>query len=185
MEPNTIKAIQSMSTMLGAVGQFRAGNAYEEQGVAIQNAKEFQAQQLRARATSKRASGQAAARIEKKKLDAIQSKLTAKAAMQGGATDPSVVTLAENIEAEGTLRGLTAMFEGEEAARSDEAAAIGASYEGTIAKDAGKQKRDQARAASYVTLLGLAGKQGTLFDKYGEDDWAPAGSGSDQYDYFS
>ena len=82
-----------------------------------------------------------------------------------GAADPTVLKLAGDIAGEGEVRALTALYEGEERARSVESGAAIRRYEGEAAVRAGRARKRSGEFGAYGTLLSGFG---SLADKYGE-----------------
>ena len=159
-------ATKGVGTLLAFQGQRQAAQAAEAGGIATRQAFEFEAQQAEVRAGQERAAAQRRMLDEKRKTALVQSRLTARAAASGaGAADPTVATLAQDIAGEGELRALTALYEGEERARSLESGAAVRRYEGEVAVRAGRARKRSGEFGAYGTLL--AGF-GSLADKYGE-----------------
>lgn len=127
-------------------------------GASEKGAARSQALQLEQNAGQDRASAQRAAIEQRRNARYMQSRVQALSAASGaGATDPTVVNLQDNIDAAGEYGALTAMYEGESAARGEEFAA-------QVARKTGKA----AASASYLkagsTLLAGAS---SWYDKYG------------------
>ena len=165
------KGVKNIGTLFSSIGKFRAGEAYDAQAEAVEQARAFEAAQLREKAKVERAAAQRVAGGERRNAELLLSSLQAKVAAGGGGTlDPSIVKLAQDIAGEGELRAMTAMYGGEEAARGLEAGAALRRHAGTRARTAGKIRKGAARRSAYATLLELEGGSfGSLFDKYGED----------------
>jgi hypothetical protein len=90
------------------------------------------AAQLDYRAGQSRATAQRQAQEERRQTRLKQSRLQAVA----GSSDPGVVTLAQDIAGEGEYRALSALYEGESAARGDELAGATRRLQGKQAKKA-------------------------------------------------
>lgn len=83
-----------------------------------------EARQLEAKAGTERAISQRQAMEERRQARLAASRgLAVAAASGGGADDPTVVNTLANIAGEGEYRALTALYNGEETARGDEAQA--------------------------------------------------------------
>lgn len=133
-----------MGTLFKVGGKVVAGRAAKRSA-------DDEAAQLDRRASNTRASAQRAAAEEERNARLVASRGQAVAAASGaGAGDPTVVNLMADILGEGRYRALTALYEGEEQARSDNAAA--------------RTRRREGRAARTASYLDAAGD---LFSKYG------------------
>jgi hypothetical protein len=127
-------------------------------GASEKGAAKSQALQLEQQAGQDRASAQRAAIDQRRSARYMQSRVQALAAASGGgASDPTIINLQNNIDAAGEYSALTAMYEGEDAARGKE-------YGAQVARKTGKA----AATASYLkagsTLLAGAS---SWYDKYG------------------
>lgn len=141
------------STLFSAMSSIAQGNAANEQA-------KFQAAQYQQQAGQERASAQRRSIEERRKQQLMQSTLVANAAASGGgASDPTVASLSGDIAQEGEYRALSALFEGEETARSLEMGAAAKRYEGKA-----------ARAAGFTRAAGSLLSGGTsLYEKYAGD----------------
>lgn len=146
----------AVAPLLKASALWRSGSAASAEGGAIDRGKGFDAAQLRVRAGQERAASQRRMLAEKKKEGLVQSALQARAAASGGGSDPSVVDLAGDIAAEGQYRAMTALYEGDDLARSLENIALVRNYEGAEARRAGEIKKRSRRMEAFTTLLGSA-----------------------------
>lgn len=136
-------AISGAGTIIGAHDQAKGLNR--------------EADQLDRQAGIERASSQRRAIEERRQARLVASRALAVGAATGGALDPTVVNAISGIEGEGEYRALTALFEGEEAARGDEAQAKARRKEGKNLKK-----------ASYFKAAGdLLSAGSTLADRYG------------------
>ena len=159
-------AAQGAGTILGVRGQMQAGQAAEEGGIAARSAAEYEARQAEVRAGQERAKSQREMLDQRRKEKFLQSELVARAAASGaGASDPTVNKLARGIAAEGELRALTALYEGEAKARGYQDMATLSRFKGGQAYRAGKVKKRAYTTAAGVSLLGGVG---SMFSKYGE-----------------
>jgi hypothetical protein len=139
--------LQLATTLFSMIGQ-------QMQGRSAAAAANSQAAQLDVRAGQSRAIGQRGAQEERRKAALVASRLQAVAG--GGASDPTVVKLASDIAGEGEYRAMTALYEGEEAARGDENAA-------SVARATGKAAR---RASNIGTVSNMFSGGSTLYTKY-------------------
>ncbi len=118
-----------------------------------------QAAQLEVRAGLERASSQRRAIEEKRQAGLATSRgLAVAAASGGGVDDPTVVRQLAGIEGEGEYRALSALYEGEETARGNEAQA--------------EANRKAAKGVKTAGLLNAAGSilsgGASMFDRYGK-----------------
>lgn len=107
-------ALMAAGTAVSAAGTIGGANA---------EAKELrtEAGQLDQQAGQDRASSQRTGAEQKRQAKLLQSRALAVAgASGGGVNDPTVVNILANLEGEGEYRMLTALYEGEEEARSKE-----------------------------------------------------------------
>ena len=93
--------------------QLLAGESSDDQGRRVSKS-------LKRRAGLRRAASQREAGEERRQARYLMSKARAKAAMQGGGADPSVVNAVADIEALGEYNALSRLWEGEEEGRGDE-----------------------------------------------------------------
>lgn len=125
------KGIGIAATVLSAIGSVAGGSS-------AQKTANSEADQLIARAKARRAEGGAAAREELRQKRLIKSRAQAVAAAQGAnLSDPSLVNLMGDLEAEGQYRALSRMFEGDDEARGYEDTAAARRKEGKALKKAG------------------------------------------------
>jgi hypothetical protein len=116
--------ISAGSSLLGADAQKKAAKAAEKQ---------FKRRQKLTRATSQRESI-----ADRRDARYLLSKARARAAASGGAMDdPTLVNIFGDIEAEGEYNALVRLWEGEEAAAGDAAAARASRNEGNASAAAG------------------------------------------------
>jgi hypothetical protein len=135
------------------------------QGASAKGAAGSQALQLEQQAGQERASSQRAAAEQRRSTRYLQSRVQALAAASGSdATDPSMVDLVGDIAGEGEYGALTAMYEGESAARGEEFAA-------SVARKTGKASETASYLKAGSTLLAGAS---SWYDKYGGG--GPSGS---------
>lgn len=116
-------ALQVGGSLISAKGQKDAGKAANKQAQqAAQNeavAAEFEARQADYLAGQAKAVAQREAHEQRKSAGLLASRALALAAAGGGgASDPGVVDIINNIYSEGAYRSALAMYEGEEEARS-------------------------------------------------------------------
>lgn len=144
---------------LGAGGILSAGGTILstagaiQQGKAANAAAQYNAKQLEASGKAENAAAQRKAVEQTRQKELVLSRARTVAAASGGGQD---IALMGQIEEEGTMRSLTALWEGEEAAKGRNAQAAGARFEGSQAKRAG--------AIKGLSILGEG--VGSLYDKY-------------------
>ena len=143
-------ALSVGGSLLAAGGQVSSSNAQAGQ-------LRDEAVQLEQMAGQDRASSQFAGAEQRRQARLLQSRALAVAAAQGGASDPTVVNIIADLEAEGEIRALSALFEGEEQARSREMQA--------------RARRKEAKNVKKAGLISAAGSVlqagSTLYQKYG------------------
>lgn len=137
-------------TLLQAKSQMDAGKAAKKMG-------EYTAEEARIKAIQAQAVGQRKAAEQRRQANLVGSKLQAQAAAGGGATDPTILKLQEDIAGEGEYRALTDLYESE--VQSNDLITQGnmARYEGNLKNKAGKMN-----AMSTILSFG-----GDMYSKYG------------------
>lgn len=154
-------ALTAVGTIAGVAGAVQQGKAAQSAGRAQQQAADYNARVLEQQAGQERASSQRRAQAEQKQKTLVASRAQAVAAASGaGALDPTVTDVIGDIESEGELRALTALYEGEERARGLEARAQGAQYEGRVAGYTGDLARRSSLFKAGGTLLSGASRFG-------------------------
>ena len=150
-------ALMVVGTITTALGQMQAGKA-------VQKAANFEAAQMRTKAGQERATSQRVSAEERRRERIVQSNLQARAAGSGAsAFDPTIIDLSGDLAEEGLYRANTALYEGEERARSLESGAALRQFEGK-----------QAKRAGYFAAAGTALKGGnSLYDNYATQSPAP------------
>lgn len=135
---NALSAAKTAGTILSAGGQ--AVSAISEKKAA-----DFEAGQMQNMAVTERALAGRKANEFRRQTRLKQSALQARAAATGGATDPTIVDLAGQIEEEGEYNALTAVWEGQERAND-------------LVARAGMRKKQ----GSLARMTGLMGAGGTI-----------------------
>jgi hypothetical protein len=140
--------IAAASTVLTAGAAYQQANAQKTQLEAVARAREEDA-------NAEAAEGQRAAAIERKKARNLMSR--ARAIAGGGASDPGVVNQLTDIEAQGELNALNAMYAGNTAARGyRQGAAIA------------RNEADASQTAGYLGAASTAlDGANSWYDKYG------------------
>ena len=143
-----------IGTILQGAGAAVSGIAAIKAGKAQQAASNFQAAQLDASAKAEQASAQRVAQEERRQKELVLSRARAVGAASGGGQD---IPLLGAIEEDGEYRALTALWEGDEAAKGRRAQAAASRFEGK-----------QYRKAGFVKgASGILGQVGQSFsEKY-------------------
>ena len=139
--------LQGAGAAIGAIGSIKAGKSQ-------QAAANYQAAQLDAAAKTESASAQRVAQEERRQKELVLSRARAVGAASGGGQD---IGLLGAIEEDGELRALTALWEGDEAAKGRRAQASASRFEG-------KQMAQAGKINAFTTVLSSAGK--SFSEKY-------------------
>lgn len=153
-----------LGMMQGASGSQSAAMAARRNALAVQQSREFEAQQLEQNAGQAIASGQHQAFDQRRLAQLVQSRaLAVAAAGGGGASDVTVQNMIGKIAGEGAYRSAVSLYEGEDKARSMRLAAATRRMEGELAIEGG-----EAAAEAYKTkgMSGILSGAGSLFSKY-------------------
>ena len=152
-------ALMAASTALSAGGTIIGANA-EARSL------KSEATQLDTQAGQDRASSQRAAIEQRRQARLLQSRAQAVGAASGGASDPTVVNIISRLAGEGQYRALTALYEGEEMARSKEMQAR-----------ARRQEAKNTKRAGYISAAGqVLGGASSIYSRFGGG--GPSGSSS-------
>lgn len=171
-------ALSVISSVMGAVGNMQAGDAYQLMGQRQRQADEFQAAQMTQQA------GQAFAAAQRQQLEQVrlgtlvESTALARAAASGAGTGGNAMDIIANLHSEASYRGSIALYNGEEQRRQLLMAADVKRYQGALAEESGNAKK----TASYTAAVGSLFKGGsTLFSNFGgggANNYAPVESRS-------
>ena len=144
--------LQAAGAVVGVGSTIAAGQQAKKQG-------EMQASQLVAKANEERGIAQRAAAQEKKKSQYVKSRAIALAAASGagGVEDPTISNIVSDIESEGEIRGLNALYSGESMARTLTGSAIASQIEG----------RNKSAAANMQAGATLLSSGSSLYQRYG------------------
>jgi hypothetical protein len=154
------------SGALQAAGTIMGGNAAAAAGKAQQDAAYFKAAQEEQAAQESRAAAQRTALEKDRQSRLLQSTLQANAAASGGgADDPTVVGLAQDIAGRGEYQSLMDMYTGENRARGLEDQAMGSRMTGDAALAEGEAKRTASYFSAAGTLVGSAGSAYRTYNK--------------------
>ena len=158
------ESLKAVAPYAGAVSSVAGGlmqySGARDAGRAASVAAEYEAAQLTQNAGQAQAASQRKAAEERRKSRLVQSAALARAAMSGGASDPTVVDIIGDIAQEGAYRSALALFEGDDAARAMRNKAAGVRYTGDATQRAYKTQANTA-------LFGGFARAGTsLFQKY-------------------
>jgi len=161
-------------TLMSAKGQKNAGKAAVRQAEETSKnemvAAEYEARQADYLAGQSKAVAQRGAFEERRMAALLASKTLATAAASGaGASDQNVVSILNNIYAEGAYRSALAMYEGEEQARSYEVQAQSRRLSGKSAASAAlSEGKSAARASSLNATSTLLSGASSFATKYGD-----------------
>lgn len=148
--------LKAAETALSAAGTIAGGRAAQHAARAQSDALEFRARQAETGAQQARALAGRAAQDKRREARLLQSKLQARAAASGGASDPGVVNLAEDIAGSGEYEAGMERYKGEERGRALEDQAAGHRYAGAAAMADAENKRKRTRLAAWRTIIGGA-----------------------------
>lgn len=166
-----------------AFGQWSSGQDRKDEARAAAASKEFEALQHEQNATTDIGAGQLRAADEQRKSRIVQSRALALAAASGGgASDPTVVNLISNLEAQGAYNAAVEMYQGEDRARHERMSANAARFEAASLRTAGSAYESAANTQAIGTIFEGA-YRGSLYGKYGrprqtsQDTGTPSGLG--------
>ena len=157
-------AMSVIGSVMGAAGNFQAGNAAQLIGQRQRQADEFQAAQLTQQGGQVFASAQRQ-QLEQERLGRlVESKALAGAAASGAGTGGNAMDIIANLHAEAAYRGGVALYNGEEQRRQLLMAAEAKRYEGALAEESGNARKSAAYTAGIGSLFKGAS---SLFSNYG------------------
>jgi hypothetical protein len=134
------------------------GNAAASAGKSQQDAAYFKAAQEEQAAQESRAAAQRTALEKDRQSRLLQSTLQANAAASGGgAADPTIIGLGQDIAGRGEYQSLMDLYTGENRARGLEDQATGSRMSGDAALAEGKAKQSASYLSAAGTLIGSAG----------------------------
>lgn len=161
-DPFTLAAVAMVGgTILQASSQMAAGRAAQKAGNMEKAASDVAANNANAAAQRKAIESQRQATLAGSRLQALS-------AAGGGASDPTIVNLAEGIAGKGEYNAMTDLYNGE-----SDAAAL--TDKGNLAQYEGRVKNQTAKTQAIGSVLSSAG---SLYGKYGggggASDYNPA-----------
>lgn len=170
---------------MGLIGSMNEAAGMESEGLAQQANLKHQADQMKVNAGQERASSQRGAIEETRRKDLVRSAAIAKSAA-GGGDQLDVLPQLAGIEDEGEFRKLTALYQGEDAARGLESGASGKVWEGDVAYKAAKDRAKSTRRSAYgKALMSVAGTVGGNVSKGFATKYNPStGSAGASSSYF-
>ena len=187
--PAIAMASMAASTLIGGFSAIQQGQAQRQAGEAQNRAAQYQAQLRNAQAAAmeqgagqERAAAQRAAIEQRRQGRFVGSRAQAIAAASGGgALDPSIVNLMGDLGSEADFRAATALYQGEDRARSLEYGAVlqratgqGDIYAGEVARRSGIAAQNR----SYLTAAGtVASGVGKMYDRYPPSNTLASGGG--------
>lgn len=121
----------SLAQVLSIGGTVLSTAGAIQQGKSADAVAQYEARQLEAQGKAENASAQREAQAARREKELVQSRARAVAAASGGGQD---LNLLGEIEEEGELRAMTALWQGEERAKGRSAQAAGRRAEGKAAK---------------------------------------------------
>ena len=160
-------ALQIGGTVLGSMGQLSQGRAAGEVARRRKAASEFEARQLLQAGEQAVSVSQQSASEQSRMGGIAKSRALALAAASGaGASDPTVMRIISDLDAEIAYRRGVALYEGAETARLRRAQASARRYEGDVAMADAEAARRASRSGAFTTLLTGGARAATMFDKY-------------------
>lgn len=166
-------ALQIGGTVLSAYSSYKGGRATLSRAKAVASAEEvtadFEATQQEYLAGQAKASSQRAAYEERRMAALLASKALANAAGSGaGVSDPDVMKILADIQAEGAYRSAVALYEGESEARNRTIAAKARRLGGTsAAMSVMAEGRGAARAGTSAAFSTLLSGTSNWMERYG------------------
>ena len=155
--------LQTAGTVMAATGYMDAAKATQLQAQRRSQAAQFAATQLEQQAGQETAAGQAGALEQRRQGRLINSSLLARAAMSGGASDPTIVSLMARNAGETEYRASLASYEGLSRARTSRLQAASQLYGAELGEaDAGAAATSLRGRAFSTALIG----GGTMYEKY-------------------
>lgn len=184
MELATLAALSSLAAGgVAAVGSIAAGEAQadylQQQGHAQQQAAEFEAKQLDINAKNEQATAQRQMLQLRRQKKLALSSLQARAAGSGfTATDPTSLSIADEIEKYGTYQEQAAMYGGRQAATDLNLSAAGRRFSGSQALNNAYTQASLTQGNSMFSAAGsiLGGISG-FADRYGRRTPPPTTAG--------
>lgn len=154
---NLAAATNLMGVLATAKGQADVGAGAQQAGAGAQQAANYAAAQMDYNAGQEQASAQRTAEEARRQARLNVSRALAVAGASGGsAMDPTVLNIMANLNAEGQLQSLSAMYEGDSRANAMRRQAEATRYEGAAQAYAGAQQATAARNKAGTTLLSEA-----------------------------
>jgi hypothetical protein len=165
-DPVTMTVATVASGALTAAGTLMGGSAAASAGQSQKDASYFKAAEEDQAAQESRAAAQRSALDKDRQATLLQSTLQARAAASGGgATDPTVVGLGQDIAGRGEYQSLMDMYTGENRARGIEDQATGSRMTGDAQLAEGKAKQNASYLSAAGTLIGSAGSAYKTYNK--------------------
>lgn len=160
--------LTAAGSAVSAMGTIAGGKAAEQAGMATQQSMNFRAKQEEMAAQESRAAAQKIALEKRHEGKLAQSTLQARAAAGGGgADDPTILNLSEDIAGRTEYLSLMEMYKGENRARGLEDQAIGSRMTGDAAFAEGQMKKKAAKLSAIGTIIGGAGSMAKTAGGFG------------------
>jgi hypothetical protein len=165
-DPVTMTVATVAAGAMSAAGTIMGGNASAAAGQSQRSAQYFKAAQEDQAAQESRAASQRTGLEKNRQATLLQSTLQANAAASGGgAADPTVIGLGQDIAGRGEYQSLMDMYTGENRARGIEDQAIGSRLTGDAQQAEGEAKRTASYLSAAGTLVGSAGSAYRTYNK--------------------
>jgi hypothetical protein len=159
-------ALTAAGGAMSAMGTLAGGKAAAQAGYASQQAHEFAARQQEQAGQEGRAVAQRSALEKRREGTLLSSKMLARAAASGGgADDPTVTKIGEDIAGRSEYDALTEMYKGENRARGLLDAAMGSRMTGDAALAEGEAKKRASYLSAAGTIIGTAGSMYGQYNK--------------------
>ncbi len=162
-----------VSGAMGMAGTLIASEGAKQKGRQVKDTKEFEAQQLDTAAGQAKAASHRVAAEDRRRIEQVESRALALAAMTGGAGDPGVVKMFAGLSGVKAYRSMVALYEGETKARDYRIGAATRRHEGEIAERTGIIE------SKAIMLKGTA----SMFDKYASAAAGGIGGGGGSNDF--
>lgn len=161
-------AISTVSTLVASEQQ---ASAYKASAKVENELAQYRARQLEQNAGQERAASQHKAEQARKQGRLVQSRARAVGAAGGAIKGTDIEDILAGLEAEGEYNAQSALYEGEENARSMEAQANAERYGGKVGKAMASYQAKATRRAGYISAVGNA-LQGSasMYEKYWPTD---------------
>lgn len=160
-------ALNRWGTGIDAAGKLISGVGIMQSGAGAKDAANFEAAQLNQNAGQAQAAAQRQAfEVDRNTQEVMSRALAVAAASGGGASDPTVINIIAQTAAEGAYRKASALYSGDDRARSMRLAATAKEYEGDVTEANSKAAGFSSIFGAGTTLLKGAARD-SMFTKFG------------------